>query len=564
MTQQLMLKSTAGAWYLEQSVNHLLRTEEFDDVIWKTFNCTVTAGQTDPNAGSTAAKITADDANARFYQPVEFLGGTMNRTFSLYVKRITGTGDIDITVDGVTFETIVVTGSFVRYDTTLPIGGDADVGVRIKTSGDEIVVAFAQVENGKMSVYTKNGENEYVIFTITDTDYPINTVRGCVFLDGRFFVMTPSGEIQQSALEDASSWAALDFIQSQIDAGRGVFLSRMKNYIVAFKDWSTEFFYDAANSEGSILSPVQNAAFQIGCASDGSVQEMSDTICWMGQTKVGFGRGIYALQGTEAQKFSTPAVDKILDADDLSEVHSWSATVGPHSLYGITLVSSKVTLAYDFSSQVWSFFTSLTAINDPLSISSISVDGKVTTATNHGLSDGAIVKISDVNDDFNGWHISTDITSDTVQIQSDGTAVAGFGSLQRYKETWFPIVSSVRAEGRQYMQDAVSGALYEFSQNVLRDGGNGIAMRIRTPKIDDGSSRAKTMGPVELVGDKVPSVALVRHSDDDYGTNSNFRPVDLGAKRSRIRRVGKTNRRSFEILHVGDALVRLEAIEIGE
>jgi len=36
----------------------------------------------------------------------------------------------------------------------------------------------------------------------------------------------------------------------------------------------------------------------------------------------------------------------------------------------------------------------------------------------------------------------------------------------------------------------------------------------------------------------------------------------LSATRSRVRRLGDFNRRSFEILHVKDALFRVEALEI--
>jgi len=564
MTQQLLLKSTTNAWYLEQSLNHLVWTQKFDETEWETLNATVTVGQTDPLAGTTAATVTATAADATLLQPVALIGGLLTRTFSVYLKRITGTGAISLTVDGVTFAAVTITGSFVRYDVSLAAKGDVTAGIKIATSGDAVDVAFAQLEDGALSAYTANGENEYSVFAVTDSDYPVNTVRGCVFLDGRFFVMTPGGDIQQSALEDASSWAALEFIKSQIDAGRGIYLARIKNYIVSFKDWSTEFFYDAANPTGSILSPVQNAAFQIGCASDGSVQEMTDTICWVGQTRLGFGRGVYMLQGTEAQKLSTQAVDKILDRDSLDTVYSWSASVGSHVLYGITLVASEVTVVFDFSSKLWSFFTYLRINGSAIPIVSISATGLVTAETPHELVDGDIVKISQTSPNFNGWHVVTDVSASTFQIQAAGLAYTGTGTVQGYQESYFPIVSSVRAEGKQYMQDATDGGLYEFSQSTYKDAVGAIAMRTRTPKIDDGSSKNKAMASAELVGDKVDSTAVIRHSDDDYATYSNFRPVDLGARRSRIRRLGKTTRRSFEILHLGNALVRLEAIELGD
>lgn len=97
----------------------------------------------------------------------------------------------------------------------------------------------------------------------------------------------------RSALENVSSWSALEFIGTQIEPDKGVYLAKHNNYLAAFKQYSTEFFYDAANPTGSILAPVQNSAFKVGCASDASVKEMAGTVVWMGQSKDGFGRGIF-------------------------------------------------------------------------------------------------------------------------------------------------------------------------------------------------------------------------------------------------------------------------------
>jgi hypothetical protein len=269
------------------------------------------------------------------------------------------------------------------------------------------------------------------------------------------------------------------------------------------------------------------------------------------------------ISGQSLKRISTPNVEKILDQDDLSTVYSWAAQVGSHLLYCVTLVTSKVSLVYDFSTQQWSLFTVLTTDGSPVTLTAISAEGMV-TAAGHGFADGDIVQIANTNLDFDGWHVVTLVTSDTFTIQATGTAFSGTGSAQPYTETYFPVVASVRAEGRQYMQDATSGALYEFSQDDYADYVGSIAARVRTPKLDGGSAMYKTMGSAELIGDKIDSVALVRYTDDDYVTYSNFRPVDLSAPRSRIRRLGNYNRRSFEILHVKDALFRMEALEIAD
>lgn len=409
--------------------------------------------------------------------------------------------------------------------------------------------------------YMTGSAPTYTITEITDVDYPATTVRGCEYLDGRFFVMNALGEIYQSALENAASWSSLEFIDSQNDSDAGVFLAKLNNYIVALKTYSTEFFYDAANPTGSILSPVQNMTMHIGCASADSVQNMAGTIVWMGQSRNGFGRSIYSMQGNSPQKISDSQIEKVLDSDDLATVYSWSAKVGSHLLYGITLVSSSITLVYDFSTGLWSYFTYLSSSGVNKTVSAVSATG-VVTSTSHGYSDGDIVKIASTNTDFNGWHVATDVTTNTFQIQATGSAFSGSGTATKHTETYFPVASSTSNGGKQYMQDATSGTLYEFDQDVYSDYIGAIATRVRTPQIDDGTTVNKPMNAIELVGDKIDSTALVRYSDDDYATYSSFRPIKLDNDRPRVRRAGMFRRRAIEVLHVGDALFRMQAVNV--
>lgn len=409
--------------------------------------------------------------------------------------------------------------------------------------------------------YMTGASPSYTVTQISDVDYPATTVRGCVYLDGRFFVMNAIGEIYQSALEDASSWSALEFIASQVNSDAGVFLAKMNNYIMALKEYSIEFFYDAANPTGSILSPVQNMTQNIGCAHGDSVQDAGGMIVWMGQSRNGFGRSIYSMSGSEPQKISDGQIEKILDSDDLSEVYSWSAKVGSHLLYGITLVTSAITLVYDFTTGLWAFFTYLTSSGVNKTVTAVSTAG-VVTSTAHGYSDGDIVLIASTNSDFNGWHVATNVTANTFQIQADGTSFSGSGMATKHTETYFPVAASTSNGGKQYMQDISNGNLYEFDQNSYADYIGAIATRVRTPQIDDGTTVNKPMSAIELVGDKIDSTALVRHSDDDYETYSNFRPIKLDDPRPRIRRAGMFRRRAIEVLHVGNALFRMQAVNV--
>lgn len=562
MTQQLLIKSQTAAWYLVKHDNYLLYSTAFDNPAWAKTDCSLTLGQTDPNAGTDAVKLTATANNATVLQTIDVGTELLNRVFSIYVKRITGTGDISITANGTDYVVKTTSGVWSRIETDALISGSVDVGIKIAVSGDEVDVAFAQLEDGLIaSTYVANTGSRYVVTQIVDADYPANTVRGCAFMDGFFFVMSLKGEIYQSALENAASWAALDFIQSQIDPTDGVYLGKVGSYIVALKQRGTEFFYNAANPTGSVLAPVQNAFVQIGCASADSVQAPAGTLVFVGHTHDGFGRGIYMINGTSLQPISTPSVDKILDADDLATVYSWVARAGSHHLYGLTLVTSGVTMVYDFTTQQWSFFTYLSASGVSKTITAVTAAG-VVTSTAHGYSDGDIIEITATNSDFDGWHVVTDVTANTYQIQATGTVFAGTGASEKHTEVHFPVVASTRAKGRQYMQDATTGSLYEFDATLYADAVGATAARIRTPKLDSGSAKNKFMGTAEVIGDKISSTVLVRYTDDDFSTYSKFRPVDLSANRSRIRRLGDFNRRAFEVLHLKDANLRLEALEV--
>ena len=545
---------------MTQNANQLTYSQLFSNAAWVKTNITLTATQTDPNSGTEAFTLTAGAANATMLQSV-VLTGSANRTFSIYLKRKTGTGNISITVDGSTYSVETTTGSWARFDTTLTASGTVTCGIKIATSGDEVYAAWGQLEDGIATDYATNTTNRYSVTQITDADYPSNTTRGCAFLDGRFFVMDTKGDIYQSALENAASWSSLEFIGTQIEPDSGVYLAKLNNYLAAFKQYNTEFFYDAGNASGSILSPVQNAAFKVGCASEDSVKEMAGTVVWMGQTKDGFGRGIFRMNGQSPEKISTPQIDKIINADSLATVYSWSCNVGSHLLYGLTLVTTGVTLVYDFTTQLWSFFTYLASSGVNKTITAISAAGVATSAA-HGYSDGDIILVASTNADFNGWHVATDITTNTFQIQATGTAFSGSGTATKHTETYFPVIASTSANGKQYLQAATSGKLYEFSQSTYIDDVGAIAARIRTPKFDGGSSAYKTMGSVEVIGDKISSMALLRYTDDDFASFSYFRPVDLSIERSNLQRMGRYSRRSFELLHVKNALLRLEAIEI--
>src|SRR3972149_365179 len=118
--------------------------------------------------------------------------------------------------------------------------------------GDSVTIAGAtpSAYNGTYTVatvadsthftYTFAGGTSPATGTITAIGGAV-TVPGIVFLDGYFFVMDTNAIIYASGLQDATTWNALDFVTAQIEPGVGKALAKSQNYVIAFKEWSTEF-----------------------------------------------------------------------------------------------------------------------------------------------------------------------------------------------------------------------------------------------------------------------------------------------------------------------------------
>lgn len=101
---------------------------------------TLTVGDnagTAPDGETTAESLTATAGNATLIQDLGVIGSTAF-TFTIWFKRITGTGDIDLTLDnGATWTTKTITTSWARYEITQTLA-NPDCGVRLVTNADVI------------------------------------------------------------------------------------------------------------------------------------------------------------------------------------------------------------------------------------------------------------------------------------------------------------------------------------------------------------------------------------------------------------------------------------------
>ena len=80
--------------------------------------------------------------------------------------------------------------------------------------------------------------------------------------------------------------------------------------------------------------------------------------------------------------------------------------------------------------------------------------------------------------------------------------------------------------------------------------------------MDNGTTKRKFYGRLEIVGDKVPGNMFVRHSGDDYNNWSNYRSINLNAPRSQIYLSGADRRRAWEFLVTDNVPLRLDGAEV--
>jgi len=104
-----------------------------------------------------AEQIQASAGNGTFLESYTSTGGS--QTFSIWLRRVTGTGNVDLTMDsGATYTTQTISSTWARYSvTSSPTAGAKTAGVRIVTSGDVIQAFGAMVgDSASLDAYSLN------------------------------------------------------------------------------------------------------------------------------------------------------------------------------------------------------------------------------------------------------------------------------------------------------------------------------------------------------------------------------------------------------------------------
>lgn len=139
--------ATLLGYHAEGARTNLVLQSQVAGTTWAVTNVTVGANTlAAPDGTTTADTLTATAGNGTWLQGVTVASAV--KTFSIWLRRKTGTGNIDMTLDnGTGWTTKTISSSWARYEITQTLANPT-VGIRIVTSGDEVYVWGAQLEDG--------------------------------------------------------------------------------------------------------------------------------------------------------------------------------------------------------------------------------------------------------------------------------------------------------------------------------------------------------------------------------------------------------------------------------
>ena len=251
------------------------------------------------------------------------------------------------------------------------------------------------------------------IVEITNVNFPpkqtpaLTLVKGWAYLDSVLYVGDTSGGVWGSGPDDPLTWAGANVIYAAIEADALIGISKQLVYVIAFKQRSTEVFYDQKNATGSALGAVQGAKVNYGCVTIDSVVYIDGILIWV-CTNESSATQVIMMEGLKAQIISTPAIERLLDEGDFTTTYSFLHKDIGHRFYILTLKNSNITLVYDIESHMWSQWTDVNGNYFPF------VASTYTTAMDHVLQHESNGKLYHMDQDYttdDGSIITVDIVT---------------------------------------------------------------------------------------------------------------------------------------------------------
>ena len=133
------------------ATNLALHSRDLTNAVWS--GTTVTTAKNAVGADGTASGATTITATAASGTVLQALShASQSRVFSAYIRRVTGTGAIQLTTNGgANWTTVTITSGYTQVACAAQTVASGTVGIRLAVSGDVIEVDFTQGELGSVA-----------------------------------------------------------------------------------------------------------------------------------------------------------------------------------------------------------------------------------------------------------------------------------------------------------------------------------------------------------------------------------------------------------------------------
>lgn len=187
---------------------------------------------------------------------------------------------------------------------------------------------------------------------VTDADLP-SSVGFVTNIDGYFVVNeNETGKFYISAINDVTSWDALDFATAESNPDKLLSVKNAVGQLWLFGEVTTEIWTNTGASAFP-FGRISNAIMEVGILAPHSVQDVDNTIIWIGQDQ--YGKGIvYRANGFTPQRISTSPIERIIqEASNPENIVSWAYQQDGHIHVVFTGGGLPTSLVYDITTQSW-------------------------------------------------------------------------------------------------------------------------------------------------------------------------------------------------------------------
>lgn len=236
----------------------------------------------------------------------------------------------------------------------------------ITSAGVSTLLGTLLTSSGNISIDENNiqlgicdGTNVYVLVystnafsQVTDPDLPISC-GSITTIDGYFVVnQNNTGKFFISALNDGTSWDALDFATAESSPDSLVRVHIAVGQLWLFGTKTTEIWTNTGASSFP-FERISGAKMQVGIMAAHTAVDVDNSIFWVGQSDVGAGI-VYRAQGFSPLRISTESIELLIQqATSPADIKAYTYQQDGHTFYVLTGGGMPTNLVYDISTQQW-------------------------------------------------------------------------------------------------------------------------------------------------------------------------------------------------------------------